>query len=284
MKPALVDRLLQSLPELSVEARLSEGGQKVVYSAHHSQWGNVVLKIIIPGSTAEKERALREIAFAAELESPLFTKPYRFGEFVLDEQTVVYVVEERLPGEPLRQMINKKGRSGLGCHETKRVISSLLAALGLLEPKRLVHRDIKPENIIVSSSRVTLIDFGIARKLDIQSITETYAVFGPMTPGYAPPEQIRNEKRKISWRTDLFAVGVVMYETLVGINPFIENAQSPQEVIRNVLEKEPVSLSARGFHPSVDLFITQCFAKHCHRRPSSIKDAVTLFEEICWEA
>jgi eukaryotic-like serine/threonine-protein kinase len=280
MEQALVDRLLESLPELSVGTRLNQGGQKVVYSAQHVQWGDVVVKIVMPDNDTEKERALREIAFARDLNSPLFTSPFHCGEFTCSGQTVVYVIEEHLQGNNLRQILTSLSPSGLNQAETMRIVSALLDALELLEPRRLVHRDIKPENIIVSPARITLIDFGIARKLDIVSLTETYAIFGPMTPGYAPPEQIRNEKRKISLRTDLFSVGILAYECITGANPFISNARSPQEAVRNVLELNPPTLSSLGFHPSLDTFVFACIAKHPHRRPASIMHAKSLFGAI----
>src|SRR5690606_38467780 len=99
---------------------------------------------------------------------------------------------------------------------------------------------IKPENIIINNTVGTvLLDFGIARHLDLNSLTHDVALFGPLTPGYAAPEQINNEKRSISARTDLFAWGILMYEMLTGVNPFTQGCATPSEALMKTLKLEP---------------------------------------------
>jgi eukaryotic-like serine/threonine-protein kinase len=283
MDQEIVNRLLDSLPQLNIGPKLGKGGQKIVHYGTHPQWGNVVIKLTTPENENERERALREIAFVAKLNSPLFASPFYFGEFTHNGQNIVYVIEEFLIGKNLREIINSIRPNVLPITEVHRIILNILEALSLLQAESLVHRDIKPENIMISESRVTLIDFGIARKLDIESLTATYEIFGPMTPGYAPPEQIKNEKRKISFRTDLFSLGVVVYELLIGKNPFLENAKSPQEAIWNVLNKTPIPLANKGFNSSMDEFVMRCLNKTCHKRPESVNRARELFESIKWE-
>ena len=111
----------------------------------------------------------------------------------------------------------------------------------------IVHRDIKPENLILTHDQlVYFLDFGIARILDMQSLTQSDAAFGPHTPGYAAPEQFNNLKRDIDSRADLFSLGVVTYECLTGRNPFRENAASILDVLQRTATVTPASYQVAG--------------------------------------
>ncbi len=279
----VISKLLDRLSNVSIIAPLKEGGQKTVFKAHHTHYGDVVLKVVVPSDNSEKERALREINIASGLTSNLFARLYDFGEFADSGQCVLYILEELIPGENLREIIIAHLANRIPVSETRRIMDSLMNALTITEPLNLVHRDIKPENVIVGPERIVLIDFGIARHLDMISITNTFEVFGPMTPGYAPPEQIRNEKRKISIRTDLFSLAVLFYELITGVNPFHIDSVSPVEAITNTLTVHPRQLVSWGCHPSFDSFISQCMEKNCHRRPANMTHAMRLYNQIVWE-
>lgn len=283
MDQILLDNLKSFLPELKITGELKIGGQKVVFSSYYKDNIRSVFKVIKSQQPEEKARALREISILSSLKSEYFPILYDYGEYKNSSENIFYVVEEYISGQNLRDIIKNLSPSKIALQDCKRIISSLLNALSLIEPLHLVHRDIKPENIIVSTDRIVLIDFGIARDISKTSLTETYAIFGPMTPGYAPPEQIRNEKRKISFRTDLFSIAIVFYEMLTGHNPFISGTFSANEVLNKTISFNPLSLSSQGFHKSFDEFIFKCFEKNCHRRPSSLNHAKSLFDNINWE-
>ena len=101
----------------------------------------------------------------------------------------------------------------------------MLDVLAHAERIRIVHRDIKPDNIVMDSNGdFWLLDFGIARHLDMSALTPDMSVFGKFTPGYAPAEQFRNLKDDIDGRADQFALGVTVYEMSTGTNPFIDGA------------------------------------------------------------
>ncbi|MDR3625289.1 MAG: serine/threonine-protein kinase, partial [Ignavibacteriaceae bacterium] len=240
-------------------------------------------KVIKSQQPEEKARALREINILSSLKSEYFPILYDYGEYRNGDENVLYVIEEYITGQNLREIINSISSHRLDYKSCNRIISSLLKALILIEPLQLVHRDIKPENIIVSSERVVLLDFGIARDISKTSLTETFAIFGPMTPGYAPPEQIKNEKRKISFRTDLFSIAVVFYEILTDHNPFGAGTSSANEVLNITISFNPQTLSSLGFNKTFDEFIFKCFEKNCHRRPASLILAKQLFDNINWE-
>lgn len=271
-------------PNIEIKNRIGKGGQKKVYEGIHNQYGKIALKIICPSNKAEKERALREISVASKLNAHFFAKLYDYNEIELENKKVIYVVEEFIPGMQLGEKLIKIKPNRLKKQEVKFIIESILRALVITEEKHLVHRDIKPTNIIINVDRIVLIDFGIVRHLDENSLTATYARHGPMTIGYAAPEQINNEKRKISIRTDLFSVGVLFYELLTGENPFIKGTSSWEEILNNTLKVTPEPLVNQGFDESFDYFVEACLQKHPHRRLPSAEKALKLLKKINWEA
>ncbi|MFA4907581.1 MAG: serine/threonine-protein kinase [archaeon] len=283
MEDFSLQKILNHLSKVRVITKLKDGGQKSVFVAYHSDFSNIVLKVVVPSNSDEKKRALREINITSGLTSNLFARLYDFGEFEDNGITTIYIIEELLNGDSLRDVIKSYAPNIIPISLTKRVMDSLMEALSITEPVKLVHRDIKPENVVVCPERIVLIDFGIARRLDMASITDSFALFGPMTPGYAPPEQIKNQKRKISIRTDLFSLSVMFYELLSGSNPFHINADSPNQAITNTLNFQPASLTTLGYHPSFDTFIFNCLQKSCHRRPANMTQAMLIYNQLKWE-
>lgn len=255
--------LAQAFPDVRFESKLGEGGQKYVYRALTLPEGRVAFKII--KSNQQIERTIREINAASSFAPPRFPQIYRYGNATVANIDVVYIVEQYVDGVSLRDRINM---AALSKYEVLKVGSELLMALTEISEKNLVHRDIKPENIIISNSIGTvLLDFGIARHLDLNSLTHDVAMFGPMTPGYAAPEQINNEKRSISVRTDLFAWGILMYEMISGFNPFTRGCTTPAEALIQTIKYEPELL--QGCNPELSRIISWCMKKQVHRRPSS---------------
>lgn len=126
-----------------------------------------------------------------------------------------------------------------------------------------------------------LLDFGIARHLDLTSITATEEHFGPHTLGYAAPEQYRNLKPQIDSRADLFSLGVVAYEAISGVNPFTGEATSHLDVIRRIESTVPDRLEIQE-DPSGEIaaFISLLIEKYSSRRPKTAKIALEWFESI----
>jgi serine/threonine-protein kinase len=119
-----------------------------------------------------------------------------------------------------------------------RFVRHLAAALKLLWDRRIVHRDVKPDNILVKADNTpVVIDLGIARLLDSESLTVSHAARGPCTPVYAAPEQLRNRKAMIDPRTDQFALGIVLVQLLLkGAHPFDPNlVGAGDSVVHNIL-------------------------------------------------
>lgn len=255
--------LAQAFPDVTFEAKLGEGGQKYVYRAQMQPEGRVAFKII--KSNQQIERTIREINAASSFSPPRFPQIYKYGNATVANIEIVFIVEQFIDGVSLRDLVN---RGSLNEAEVLNVGSELLMALTEISEKNLVHRDIKPENIMISSNDgAVLLDFGIARHLDLNSLTHDVAMFGPMTPGYAAPEQINNEKRSISVRTDLFAWGILMYEMLSGFNPFTQGCTTSSEALIKTLKYEPELL--QGCNPELSRIIGWCMRKQVHRRPPS---------------
>jgi serine/threonine protein kinase len=104
----------------------------------------------------------------------------------------------------------------------------------------LVHRDLKPDNIMFQEDGVTpmVVDFGLVRDLSSTSITGTWLPMGPGTPYYSAPEQLNNDKELINWRTDQFALGVLLTECILGYHPYSEIGDDPARVVGRVAQKD----------------------------------------------
>lgn len=140
-------------------------------------------------------------------------------------------LEARLVGGPL------------DANEVLRLGRLLIEAVGHLSSHRFVHRDIKPANILFRDAATpVLTDFGVVRMLDAPTITADFLMQGPGTPFFAAPEQLRNEKTLIDWRTDQFGLAVVLAFAATGIHPFQPGGTTdPMEAVRAVAARAPLA-------------------------------------------
>jgi serine/threonine protein kinase len=128
-----------------------------------------------------------------------------------------------------------------GAQSVLRLGLHVLEALERAETVQIVHRDVKPDNIMCDGEgNFWLLDFGIARHLELSSLTPTASPFGKMTLGYAPPEQCRNVKGDIDSRADLFALGVTLHECATGRNGFFEPPACDQRMAGMACDVLPV--------------------------------------------
>lgn len=261
------DSLKTILKDLTQIAR---GGQKVVFSAIHPTYGNIVLKLFFRMDA----RSQREIDIYKNNEFDCVPTIYETGHVVYESTDTLYIIEQHINGEVLRKRIERGERFTL-----KEAVDFLEQGLGFikqLEEKNIVHRDIKPENIIISTSgKVYFLDFGIARILGVPSLTKTEALAGPHTPGYAALEQFNNLKSDIDSRADLFSIGVVTYECLSGKNPFIEGATSHLDILQRTETITPVSFQIQGdTHQQFMGLLSSLMGKFPSRRPKNASQAM----------
>lgn len=265
-----------SFPELSNVSKLGEGGQKVVFSATHATDGEVVLKLIRAGQNPA--RIEREIQAVQTVISHRVPKVLDAGVADTQAGSFIWLREQRVVGECLRDELEHRT---LRLDEALRLGLHVLEALADAERYRIVHRDVKPENIMVDGNGdFWLLDFGIARHLDLESLTAT-ALGGVGTVGYAPPEQYQNRKREIDARADLFALGVTLYEVLAGHHPFRAGARDVREVLRRIEQSSLPPLVVEGDRSGEFAgFVATLAQRRREHRPMSAADALDWLRKV----
>jgi serine/threonine protein kinase len=241
-----------------VRDRLGQGGMGVLYLALDPAIDRLVaLKLLRVDSDELRERFLREARLAARLQHPNIVTIYDVGEH--EEQP--FIAMEYIAGETLAELIQRRAALSL-----VRKLSLMLDAckgLAYAHKHAIVHRDIKPANLMVGRDTGVLkvLDFGIARGGD-STLTQVGMLMG--TPNYMSPEQI--EGRTIDQRSDIFALGLVLYELLVYRQAF--KSDTPHAVLHQVLHGTPAPL--REIDPEIDpalvAVVDKAIAKSCELR------------------
>ena len=265
-------------PLLSGLQPLAQGGQKIVFAAQHASDGDVVLKLLLRSS--DGQRLEREVLAGQLVECERVPRVFETGEIDTQLGRCIWLREQRVSGTTLRTRLARLGV--LDFTSVVRLGVQLLSTLAHAEAKRIVHRDIKPENMMIDTSgSFWLLDFGLARHLDLESLTATKMAWGMGTLGYSPPEQLRNRKREIDGRTDLFAVGVLLHECATGTNPFRAGARDELEILRRVetLAMPRLQLADDQGGALADL-VSALVQKFPTQRPRTVADALTWIREI----
>ena len=259
--------------------RIKKGGQKVVYKATSHDGEIVALKII---SNATDPRVLQEISLVKTLSMPCVPQIIESG-LVTDEavsEDALYIIEQYVDGLSLRDWINAKNSANLKFAYT--LLESLLSAEIELENNQILHRDINPNNIILGEDGIIyLIDFGLAKIIGGSSLTQTAAAHGPFTPGYAPHEQFANIKLSQDVRTDLFQIGITVYECCVGSNPFIKPNETVFQIMSRTMTMMPPLLDLPGdTKGQFAQFVNMLMAKNQSQRPDTAMDAMRYLKAI----
>lgn len=272
-----VDWIRQQFPDLRGLQPLARGGQKVVFAANHNADGDIVLKLLL--RETGNDRLAREVLAGELVDCERVPRIIETGLLDTPIGECIWVREQRIHGVTLRTRL---ASGPLPFDEALRLGLQLLATLEVAERKRIVHRDIKPENVMVDGQGdYWLLDFGLARHLDLESLTATHLQFGVGTLGYAAPEQFRNLKRQIDCRADLFGLGVLLYECAVGHNPFIVGARDQLEVLRRV-EQMPLPRLNHAKDAAYQFadFLNALTQKHRTQRPRSTREAYQWLEDV----
>lgn len=194
---------------------IAQGGQKSVSLAELNDGTKVVVKVAPIVTTSGLQRMVRECSLLRQLDNTYFPKNYDAG---LDIGAMTLTtVEEYIEGDTL--MNRSKDFSDKA--SIKKLLLQMIEGLEIVWNMNIVHRDLKPANIIIRpDGSPCIIDFGIARFLDLDSLTDTLSPIGPNTPLYASPEQMTNSKHLIDMRTDFYALGIIALELYLGVHPF----------------------------------------------------------------
>ncbi len=237
---------------------LGRGAMGVVYKAHETSLNRVVALKVLPQHLARDEAFLkrfqREARTVAQLNHPNVVTIYNIGR----DDGVHYIAMEYVKGKPLSEMIEDRGK--IEKRQALEIARQVAGALDAAHRMQIIHRDIKPHNIMVDDmGRAKVLDFGIAKVQEEQptGLTHTGQVLG--TPHYMAPEQCRG--LELDGRSDVYALGVTLYEMLAGALPF--TGQTAVVVIQRILFEEPTSL--RDFAPDLPESVYQIINKSMAR-------------------
>ena len=264
-----------------IVALLGSGGMGEVYQARDTRLDrDVALKVlrsITPSDANRNDHLIREARLISTLNHPHIRFIYDTAEF----DGVHLIVMEYVEGDTLSQRIERRP---LPLAQALTYAQQLASALDAAHSQGVIHRDVKPSNIVVTSRGMKLLDFGIATcrqtmatardVVDASTQTDSGAV--PGTTAYMAPEQLDGSVDDP--RSDIFALGVVIYEMLTGRKPF--EASSRARMIAAILEHEPAPLSSlEPIPPAIERTVMKCLAKDPLERWQTARD---LASELAW--
>jgi Tol biopolymer transport system component len=273
------------LGPFTIETSIGAGGMGEVYRAHDTRLDRAVAIKVLPSLFADDPERLarfeREARAVAALSHPNILSIHDFGRDA--SSGVTYAAMELLEGETLRE------RLAGGALAPRKAIEygvQIVQGLAAAHDKGIAHRDLKPENLFITrDDRVKILDFGLAKPLELASTAATVAgtsntaagtIMG--TVGYMAPEQVRGQAT--DHRSDIFAFGSVLYEMLTGRRAF--GGDSPADTISAILNAEPPDLDtvAVGISPALDRIVRRCLEKKPELRFQSARDLAFALDTL----
>lgn len=258
-----------------LEARIGTGGMSTVYRAQDQTLERAVaIKLMnreIATDSDQLERFRREARAVAQLSHPHIVGVIDAGE----DEGRPYIVLEYVEGETLKARIRRLGE--LEISEAVAYAIEIARALGAAHARHIVHRDVKPQNVLIDeegSAKVT--DFGIARSLDDDGLTQDGRVLG--TTDYVSPEQALGHD--VTGQSDLYSLGIVLYEMLVGEVPF-KGENQVAVAMRHVREELPdVQIRRPEVSASLAAVVDRATAKDLHERYRSDEELIADLEDV----
>ena len=275
----------------TLERELGGGGMSSVFVARDNGLGRRVVVKVLPyelAATVSVDRFKREIMLAAALQHPHIVPVLSAGETAPDDHEIgirlPYFIMPFVEGESLRTRL---ARGPLSVREAVSIMKDVSRALVYAHGRGIIHRDIKPDNILLSSGSATGTDFGVAKALsasrertgtsgDPNGITIVGTSIG--TPAYMAPEQAAGDPAT-DHRADLYALGIVGYEMLVGTPPF--HGRAPQQLLAAQLTELPPPINTRRYDVPEALasLIMRLLEKEPDKRPRSAADVARALED-----
>jgi eukaryotic-like serine/threonine-protein kinase len=273
-----------------IQGAVGAGGMGEVYRARDTRLERTVaIKVLPDGFAGDPDRLRRfeqEARAVAALNHPNIMAVYDIGE----NRGTPYMVSELLDGETLRE---KMKEGPLGQRRAVEVASQIAEGLAAAHDRGVVHRDLKPENVFVTNhGRVKVLDFGLAKlqahltKTALGGAPDDGATMGTQTSpgvvlgtaGYMSPEQVRG--KEVDARTDIFALGAILYEMLSGQRAF--KGESSVETMNAILKEDPPELETEKLRvsPGLERIVRRCLEKEPARRFHSARDVGFALEAI----
>jgi serine/threonine-protein kinase len=273
--PTALPSLPRTFGDYDLLEELGRGGMGVVYKAwQRSLRRTVALKMILRGDQAtavETARFLREAQAAAHLEHPHIVPVYDAGEY----QGHAYFSMRLVEGETLASRL---AHGPLRPREAARLLSTVARAVDFAHRRGILHRDLKPSNILLDTAgEARITDFGLAKRVaelegraGASGLTRSGAIVG--TPAYMAPEQVSGSRGTLSPASDVYSLGVILYEMLTGRPPF--QAPTPVDTLLLVLDQDPVrpGLLNPKVDPDLELICLKCIQKASELRYASAGD------------
>jgi eukaryotic-like serine/threonine-protein kinase len=270
-----------------IVAPLGAGGMGEVYRARDARLSREVALKVLPASFSQDADRLRRFEQEARatgvLNHPNIVAVYDVGA----HEGAPYVVSELLEGETLRERV---GGTPLATRKALDYAAQITRGLAAAHDKGIVHRDLKPENLFVTKDgRVKILDFGLAKLIGSELLTESETRTGGPAPGtdagkvlgtvgYMSPEQVRAQP--VDHRSDIFSFGAIFYEMLSGRRAF--RGASAVETMNAILKEEPPELSAtnRTLPPALERIVHHCLEKSPEERFQSARDIAFDLEQL----
>ena len=280
----ILDMLGRTISHYRITGKLGTGGMGVVYEAEDTRLPRKVALKFLPDDLADDPDAVRRFRREAETIATL-SHGHICTIYDIDEHDGrIFIAMERLDGVNLKTYMS---RNTLTTARIAGLALQIASALGAAHAKNIVHRDIKPGNLMVSETgTVKVLDFGLARRFKTAD-TDELGPDGSTMPGrpmgtanYMAPERIL--QLPLDPRSDLFSLGVVMYEMATGRLPFA--GASPSETVSNVLDKDPDPLTTLApQHKALEPVVHRLLAKRASDRYSSVADLASALAPLVTE-
>ena len=287
-RPKKTDKLLNQLlaGKFKILKKIGEGGMGSVYIATQEPIDRKVAIKVLLGKLAEDEIAVKrfeqEARAISKMQHPNTVTIYDFGRTQDEDGERLYIVMEYLKGRTLTQVLRADGvlQPARACRIMRQVCASLADA----HAAGIIHRDLKPDNIFLTEigsdkDWVKVLDFGVAKLADSEgagTLTQTGMIFG--TPKYMSPEQA--EGRPIDYRADIYAIGVVLYELLVGRPPFV--ADTPVGLLLKHISEPPAPFARvrpdLQIDPRVEAIVMKSLDKRPERRQQMVAELAAELE------
>jgi len=278
-KVSLQDAATQ-FAEFTFITALTPSAHKAAFHVQDKDGNDLCLKLISP--MYERERLDREILAMQTIAHPNVVRLIEYTFSSKSGKQQHYIVEEFVEGEDLSDHL-KPGKPW-DLQRAMTFFAKMCDGLAALKAQGIVHRDIKPQNVRVRpSGEPVIIDFGLARHLTLPDLTQTVLGARIGTPAYFAPEQFDGNKYDIDHRTDLFAVGVLLYEALTGTRPFWTSATMSVAQLRDAVCTSTKHLLTPEFavlDKTVRLVLTKLLEKDRSRRPADAAQVAGMLRKI----